>query len=114
MNNLKFRAFNKKTGEMIDLKSITPLALDSKLNQDGVFIPFDDNFVIMQFTGLRDKNRKDIYEGDIVTTPFGRIVVTDLFCNFVIYAYEDIDHMNNPESHYLVLGNIHQNPQLIS
>ena len=63
---LKFRAWNTDSKNMVDLKSITPLALDFKLNIDGVFLPFTGTVIIMQFSGWQDKNSKDIYEGDII------------------------------------------------
>lgn len=66
MRAIKFRAFNSLTNKMIDLKKTTPLALDANLNCDGIFIPFMDEYKIMQFTGLTDKNGKEIYEGDIL------------------------------------------------
>ena len=65
---IKFRAWNKDGKHMVDLYKITPLALDANLKQDGIFIPFNNSLVIMQFTGLKDKNGKEIYEGDILRT----------------------------------------------
>ena len=50
MRTIKFRAFNKNKKEMFD-----PVG-EMDLNQEG----------IMQFTGLLDRNGKEIYEGDIV------------------------------------------------
>ena len=64
MREIKFRAWNFITKSMIDLKQITPLAINMDVN--GLFIPFSDELHLMQFTGLHDRNGKEIYEGDIV------------------------------------------------
>jgi len=66
MREIKFRAWVKKTKTMVDLYQTTPLALDANLQQDGIFIPFSEEFIIMQFSGLKDANDKEIYEGDIL------------------------------------------------
>ena len=79
---------------------------------------FDDDNV-EQCTGLKDKNGNLIYEGDIVNESFlGKTVVKwlDDKCGYNIsksFEYDDGRCKFESESWYEIIGNIHENPELL-
>lgn len=81
-----------------------------------------ENTEIMQYTGLKDKNGKEIYEGDIVRS---RLILDNSaveFRNGSFWIYlaplgEFLDlYVDNTSKGYNieVIGNIYENPELLS
>lgn len=105
MRKLKFRAWDTKRNKMW----YKHLAYN-QIDKPHWFIGFDFDvkLIIMEYTGLLDKQNKEIYEGDIVTHWKEKRIINDLFelghwlseCTF------------DPECAE-VIGNIYENPELL-
>ena len=80
---------------------------------------YTDKYVLMQYTGLKDKNGKEIYEGDILSEwgmdkEHYRYAVEDMV-DFLI-SYGDSDHWDGGSfpGIWEVIGNIYENPELLT
>ncbi len=99
----------------------------SILNSDGT-LETDGKSEVMQFTGLLDKNGREIYEGDIVKWNAGyeklsKVVYDDQYASFQLegdqredrdYFYFSIGKDFLHPYNYEVIGNIYENSDLIN
>ena len=127
MKESKFRAYDKIDKRLIiDKQDFIPLIVTNK----GVFkldpcceynrwIEIEeDRFVIMEYTGLKDKNRVLIFEGDIVTTPY-RDTNGYIYYSAPVFGLKDktgvcIDFTWEDFNEFEVIGNIYENPELLN
>ena len=121
----KFRAWDTTNKEMFkDTFSITESGQVVVVEQEDVMCPpdyvFVDNLVIMQSTGLKDKNGKEIFEWDIVK--MSKDVYSDPTYYEVVrhrggaYRLESKQHgcelwLRHTDCE--VVGNVYENPELL-
>ena len=116
----RYRAWDNANKEMFkDTFSITESGQVVVVEQEDVMCPpdyvFVDHLVIMQSTGLFDKNGKEIFEGDIVKCS-GLIGTIESFkamwiCSFV--KYNNYQKVGFFAQEIEVVGNIYENPELL-
>ena len=112
---IKFRAWNKNTQYMWDWDRI----------KNELYLAFfsQSYWEIMQYTGLKDKNGKEIYEGDIIGAfYFVQDKLTVIFMDGCYQVNNDQDgETGQLLSEYLrtypnkveIIGNVYENPELL-
>lgn len=126
MREFKFRAYEKDSDEMFypDTTNNNEYFFSGFI--DGVLkvatSPYSDDkdYILMQYTGLIDKNGKEIYEGDIVTRTIndkyyltGKVVM-DEGATMIVRGEESMFLTTNFRGHKNeVIGNIYETPELL-
>jgi hypothetical protein len=126
MRTIKFRAWDSDFGKMIYEFTPDGYSVDMQngmlevgsQNGDGDYFTLP----LMQFTGLLDKNGKEIYEGDLVESEFGYIgeIIYENSYDRARYLIEwnDGDNcdifLDASHGEIEVFSNIYENPELIN
>ena len=121
----KFRAWDKDFKTMYEADDIMYIDFEEKqicvktlFFERASRYDFND-IVLMQSTGLRDKNGKEIFEGDVLETKDGLLdgVVeyrTDLgMWTNSLFRYNNFERLCNVADSTYIIGNIYENPELL-
>ncbi len=122
MREIKFRAWDKENKLMIPSVGVLPLggvliqSGEYKVGDVGAYAKdykylWKEKIEVMQYTGLKDKNGKEIYEGDVIQyDEVGKIVkkvvewsVNRVGWSWIYYNPLDIE----------IIGNIYENTELL-
>ena len=124
MREIKFRAWDKEMEEMhnvdriqFDVDEIDVIIKKNEGSEHFYAIPFQE-IELMQYTGLKDKKGREIYEGDILKNSQGYLekvifingsfrVTSITFPNISIYLLSSYGGCIE------VIGNIYKNPELL-
>lgn len=120
----RYRAWNKATKEMYEVDDIMSIDFGkSEISVKTLFFErtnyykFDD-IVLMQSTGLTDKNGKEIFEGDIIGSTDGFLTGVIEFRVFLgmfvseLVEYSNFERLCNVASSRKIIGNIWEHPEL--
>lgn len=123
MRTIKFRAWDTERKDIFDVVAINykkkrVYSSWNEPNGSNLYAEFD-RVVLMQYTGLKDKNGKEIYEGDIVLCKIHDKEYMGLVEYTNTYGFYYLSGMGRSDTELWgcnekkVIGNIYENPELI-
>lgn len=140
MRKIKFRAWDRVSEELVGVKTLDferKKGAVCAVDYSGINGDLKGEWVLEQYTNLKDKNDTDIYEGDIIKIPthyifygtdvdewnddYALVEWSEEYGGFFIYSETPLwevlfeGHPKNGFYHEFpeVAGNIHENPELL-
>lgn len=132
MREIKFRGKCKDDGEWVYGYAVKYLTgrfniyepVKSSVSEDDVYQYEVSTDTVGQFAGLHDKNGIPIYEGDIIDFGLNAVVKYHPFlCSFILDcdnrephlndSYSELGFMEKTSKKFVVIGNIHDTPELL-
>lgn len=131
---IKFRAWDKEAKKFFESEPrINAMTISITLNGEIIGHPnvgeITSHYELMQFTGLKDKNEKEIYQGDIVRCrwmihgkpseiPFNAEIMFNESIGAYQISYRNVDGRFVSDQIYFryqieVIGNIYENKELL-
>ena len=122
MRDIKFRAYHIEKEKMINIKNLLSFSSDGDIwineNKQTPINTFSGwaskDFNLMQYTGLRDINDVEIYEGDILKSDINEVLGVVCFEDgkFVV-NWENISEDLFEWTGEFIIGNIYENSELL-
>ena len=120
---IKFRAWHNELGRMMSISdmwfnvdSLGEIGLNDAVMNDYITV-YPDEIKLMQSTGLKDKNGKEIFEGDIVSIDTDEFDLLFIKYESGIYWLMDdeecVEHLSDYYKYVSIVGNIYENPELL-
>src|SRR5699024_1498735 len=133
----KFRAWDRTTNQMrgcygfnemeqeVYVCSVADDEFNGQLKTVHALRRSFDEVVVMQYTGCRDKNGIEIYEGDVIKDKYDKIWLVQWYVGaFVITnkipdsdgqesTYSYFNNLSNHHFYFEVIGNMWENPELL-
>jgi len=109
---IKFRAYIKSLDKIVNVEALR-FSDEAIVIGESELTIYPTDYDLMQFTGLKDKNDKELYEGDIIDIENGISKAIVKFKKGCFYAPEGY-RLGGWENNLVeIIGNVFENPELL-